>query len=81
MMDVPGRVQNGVIVLEGGVSLPEGAAVTVVMPAKPKLHVSESRKRVEFPRVKSDRPGSVALTNERIAGILDEQDASSCQTR
>lgn len=77
IMDVPGRVQNGVVVLEGGISLPEGAAVTVVMPAKPKLHISEKRKRVEFPLVPSDAPGSVHLTNEMIADILDSEDASS----
>jgi len=76
-MDVPGRVQNGVVVLEGGVSLPEGAAVTVVVPARPTIHVSKNQKRVEFPLVPSDAPGSVHLTNEMIADILDSEDASS----
>lgn len=76
-MDVPARVHNGVVVLEGGVSLPEGAAVRVSYRKDPTLHISPIQKRVELPLVKSDRPGSVALTNERIAEILDEQDASS----
>ena len=30
-----GRVRNGVVVLDGGVSLPEGLEVTVVTPDKP----------------------------------------------
>lgn len=29
-METPGRVQNGVIVLEGGAVLPEGTAVTIL---------------------------------------------------
>jgi hypothetical protein len=33
-MVIPGRVHNGVIAIEGGVSLPEGLEVAVVVPAK-----------------------------------------------
>ncbi len=76
-MTVQGRVQNGVVVLEGGVSLPEGAAVRVVCGNGPVIRVSPTRKEVELPLVKPGRPGSVVLTNDRIAEILDEQDASS----
>lgn len=76
-MEVAGRVQNGVVVLEGDVSLPEGVPVRVVCGAAPVIHVSPIRKPVKLPLVKTGRPGSVALTNDRIAEILDEQDASS----
>ncbi len=76
-MIVPGRVQNGVVVLEGGATLPEGAAVRVSYHAGPVIHVSPIRQPVQLPLVKTDRPGSVALTNDRIAEILNEQDASS----
>jgi len=34
-MVIRGRVQNGVVVLEDGTSLPEGVEVTVVAPAAP----------------------------------------------
>jgi hypothetical protein len=75
-MDVAGRVRNGVVVLEGGASLPEGAAVRVSYRDGPTVHVSPIRKPVQLPLVTTARPGSVALTNDRIAEILDEQDAS-----
>ena len=34
-MVLQGRVQNGLVVLAGGVSLPEGQEVTVITPAIP----------------------------------------------
>jgi hypothetical protein len=34
-MEIRGRVHNGVVVLEGELPLPEGAAVTVTYPAPP----------------------------------------------
>ncbi len=73
-MDVPGRVCNGVVVLEAGTVLPEGAAVRVLCPVGPRIRVSPIRKRVQLPLVKTDRPGSVALTNDRIAEILEAED-------
>jgi hypothetical protein len=66
-----------VVVLEGGAKLPEGAAVRVSYRVGPVIHVSPVRQPVQLPLVKTGRPGSVALTNDRIAEILDEQDASS----
>src|SRR5712691_476185 len=45
-----GRVKNGVIVLEEGVRLPEGAAVTVV----PEPGLSESEVRVPSDRMTED---------------------------
>lgn len=76
-MEIPGRVQNGVAVFDGPLSLPEGAAVTVTLRTQPLIRVAENQKRVEFPLFRSSAPGSVHLTNEMIADILDAEDASS----
>ena len=65
-MTIKGRVQRGVVVLQNGVTLPEGTEVTVSCErgqvAKHKLG-----KRVEFPLVRSKRPGTLQLSSERIA--------------
>ena len=76
-MEILGRVQNGVVVFDGPMSLPEGAAVTVLSRTRPVIRVAKNQKQVEFPLVPSSAPGSVHLTNEMIAEILDEEDASS----
>ncbi len=75
-MNISGRVQNGVIVLEGSVSLPEGAKVRVSFDAADLNGDATTRSRIEFPLVCSDQPGSIALTNEMIGDILDEEDAA-----
>jgi hypothetical protein len=75
-MEILGHVRNGVIVLDGHPNLPEGAVVTVSYPALPSEPPAVGRKRVSFPLVRSTQPGSVHLTNERIAEILDEEDAA-----
>jgi len=77
-MEIPGRIQNGVVVFEGSPALPEGAAVTVVMPPR-KLVVrfAENQRQVAFPLIESANPGSVHLTNAMIGEILDEEDAPS----
>jgi hypothetical protein len=74
-MVIPGRVHKGVVVLEGQPALPEGAAVTVSYPALLPLK-SADLPRIEVPLVRTGEPGSVALTNARIAEILDDDDAS-----
>jgi hypothetical protein len=68
-------VRNGVVVLEGHLNLPEGAAVTVTYPVPAPVPPAVEKKRVQFPLVRSAHPGSVHLTGERIAEILDEEDA------
>jgi hypothetical protein len=73
-MEIPGHVENGVVVLDESVTLPEGAAVTVKLHTAPVIRIARHQKRVEFPLVPSSAPGSVDLTNERIAEILDEED-------
>jgi hypothetical protein len=75
-MTVPGRVQNGVVILEGAIALPEGAAVSVTYSGSNGSASAANKKRIEFPLVRSNRPGSVMLTGERIAEILDQEDAS-----
>jgi len=76
-MEIQGRIQNGVVVFDDSVSLPEGAAVTVVLRIKPVIHVSPAPNRVKFPLILSASPASVDLTNERIAEILDQEDAEA----
>lgn len=76
-MQIPGRVQNGVVVFDGPVPLPEGAPVTVTLRTTPVIHVSPVRKRVQLPLVKSDQPGTLDLTNDRIAEILEAEDVEA----
>ena len=73
-MEIRGRVHNGVVVLEGVLGVAGSAAVTVSYPvplgSKPAI-----KRRIQVPLVRRDQPGSVQLTGERIAEILDEEDA------
>jgi hypothetical protein len=75
-MDIRGRVHNGVVIFDDGLSLPEG---TIVIVSCPISQASEPPKsyRVQLPLVRSDRPGSNHLTAERIAEILDDDDVSA----
>ena len=57
-IELTGHVENGVIVLEGGASLPEGAQVRVVYGAGPTIHVSAASKPVELPLVRTGEPGA-----------------------
>lgn len=76
-MVVLGRVQNGVVVLEGKAAIPEGAVVTVSYGEPAATNSTAGQPRVHVPLVRTGRPGSVALTGERIAEILDEEDAAT----
>jgi len=75
-MVITGCVQNGVVVLESGVSLPEGAAVVILYSATSENPSVDQGTRVSFPLVHSEQPGSIELTNDRIAEILDEEDVA-----
>ena len=74
-MTIKGHVRKGVIVLEGGVTLPEGTPVRV------SCHVTPDEgcagKRVEFPLVYSKQPGTLRLTGQKVAELLEEEDVSS----
>lgn len=72
-MELQGHVANGVVVLDGGVSLPEGAVVGVTYPVPPDTRLPE-KQRVEFPLVRSDDLGTFHLTNERIHEIFEQED-------
>jgi len=76
-MEISGRVQNGVVVLDEPVSLPEGLVVRVVYsPPSEETGESPGRRRIQLPLVHCDQPGSVHLTNERIAEILDGEESA-----
>ena len=77
-MKIPGHVANGVVVLDGGATLPEGTAVTVSCELTKTAQPARKKRRVVFPLVKSKRPGSLPLTNERIAQLLEEEDVANC---
>jgi hypothetical protein len=76
-MEIPGRVHNGVIVVDGPATLPEGAAVTITYPPLRHVAIPGEKKRVQFPLIRSKNPGSVNLTNERIAELLNDEDVSA----
>jgi hypothetical protein len=76
-MVIHGRVHNGVVVLEGGLTLPEGTQVTISCPAAPSREPSGRKRRVSLPLVPSHRPGTLQLTAERVAELLDDDDVSA----
>lgn len=77
-MEIVGHIHNGVVVLEGGVSLPEGTPVIVSCAVPPQtLTAGSPRRRVQLPLVPSGRPGSRNLTADRVADLLEEEDASA----
>lgn len=72
-MVITGRVENGVVVLPAGTTLPEGAEVAVSYPV-PAAAGHGEKQRIQLPLVRSEHPGSLNLSNERIAEILEEED-------
>ena len=76
-MNFPGRVENGVVVLDGQATLPEGARVAVSYPLAPRIHTAAVQRPVVLPIFDYDGPADIDLTNERIAEILDHDDASA----
>lgn len=73
-MMISGRVQNGVVVPDGNAHLPEGAQVCITLvPSSEQV----TKRPVQLPLVTSEKPGSIHLTNQRIAEILEDEDAAS----
>lgn len=81
VMEIQRHVQNGVVVFDNGLKLPEGAAVTVTLSTAPVIHVSSIRERVQLPLVKSDQSGMLELTNDRIAEILEAEDVDALKAQ
>src|SRR5262249_24018685 len=48
-MNIPGRIQNGVVVLEGAIDLPEGTEVVVSLRSGPNIRVAEKQIPVQLP--------------------------------
>lgn len=76
-MEIQGVVQNGVVVVDGSIVLPEGALVTVLVRTDPVIHVSTNGKRGELPVCRTSAPGTMDLTNEKIQEILDDEEIES----
>lgn len=76
-MQIPGRVQNGVVVFDGTNAFPEGTRVVVSSLSLMEQELRPAKKRVELPLVSSGEPGSIPLTHERIHAIFDEEDIES----
>ena len=77
-MDIFGTVRDGVVVPQGEVDLPDGVVVRLIVLDR-NADSSATGRKVQLPLVPSSSPGSLKLTNERIAEILDEEDAAGCQ--
>ncbi|MDA0284484.1 MAG: hypothetical protein O3B13_04265 [Planctomycetota bacterium] len=72
-MNFSGRVENGVVVLEGRTGIPDGTRVTVVVEPTPAVE-DRRRERIQLPLVRSANPGSLDLTGDRIAEIFEQED-------
>ena len=75
-MEIEGVVQNGVVVLRTDQVPPEGTVVVVTIASRPEQASTAGKRRVQLPLVRSNKPGQLNLTNERIAEILDREDVS-----
>lgn len=76
-MNIPGRVENGVVVLEGPIKLPEGAQVVVSLRCEPSIRVAVMQRPVQLPIFDYEGAPDIQLTNDRIAEILTREDASA----
>jgi hypothetical protein len=76
-VEIPGRVENGVVVLEGPATLPEGARVCVCYPSPVRIEVATVPRPVVLPIFAYEGRPDIDLTNDRIAEILDRDDASA----
>ena len=64
-MEFSGRVQNGVVVLEGVPALPEGAKVTVSYYGPIAGSPAVKKQRIQVPRIQTGEPGEpLALQNQ-----------------
>ena len=76
-MNMRGRVQNGVVVLDNPSQLPEGAVVDISYPIASIPESARPRRKVHLSLVPSRQPGTRQLTSDRIAELLDDDDVSA----
>ena len=76
-MEFSGRVQNGVVVLDGEASLPDGASVIVTYRPSPVIRFAKNPVPIVLPIFDSGEPGTIDLSNDRIAELLEQEDAPS----
>jgi hypothetical protein len=76
-MNIHGIVQNGVVVLEKGATLPEGTRVFVAAEPAACAQGTLVKTPGHLPIVRGGVPGSVMLTNARIYEMLDAEDLES----
>jgi len=69
-MTIKGHVRKGVIVLEGGVTIPEGTPVTVSCDVTPEAKRLAGKPGHQFPLVHSKQPGTLRLTGQKVAELL-----------
>jgi hypothetical protein len=72
-MEIRGRVQNRVVVLEGESTLPEGMEVSVVPRGSPVIRVAKHQRRVVLPLVPSEKPDSMRTGPELLEELVREQ--------
>lgn len=75
-MVILGRIKNGVVVLDGGPPLAEGTIVSVSCDF-PAVGKPAGAGRVKFPLVRSKQPGTLHLTAQRVAELLENDDVSA----
>jgi hypothetical protein len=76
-MQIPGHLRDGVVVLERDPGLPNGTEVSVSVPPVVNEKLAQTAQRLVFPLIPGAIANGVVLTNQRIAELLDEEDASS----
>jgi hypothetical protein len=76
-MILTGRVENGVVILNDPLALPNGAEVTVIAPTAKPISPSSAQKRVKLPLVPSSQPGSLKLSNDDVAALLEQDEIST----
>ncbi len=79
-MELSGHIQNGVVVFDQNTMLPEGVAVTVLIPT-PGPPIAPVRPETQIvcepgklPYVHGGIPGTWHLTNEKIEAIFEEEE-------
>lgn len=63
-MTYKGKIKNGVVVLESGASLPEGAEVVVESAAEHDEYASLREGLLQFAGVVKDRPSDIAYNHD-----------------